>query len=75
MREARIALGGIATRPWRAREAERALAGRALDEAAAEAAAQAAFAEARPRGHNAFKVALGRQTLVRALLEAARMSA
>ena len=75
VREARIALGGVATRPWRAHEAERALAGRALDEAAAEAAAQAAFAEARPRGHNAFKVALGRQTLVRALLEAARMSA
>lgn len=69
VRHARIALGGVATKPWRATEAEAALEGRPLDEGAAEAAAEAAFAAARPLGHNAFKVPLGKATLVRALLE------
>lgn len=73
VREARIALGGVATVPWRAREAEAALAGRPLDEAGAMAAAAAAFAGARSRKHNAYKVVLGQRTLVRALLEAGQM--
>jgi xanthine dehydrogenase YagS FAD-binding subunit len=73
VREARIALGGVATTPWRSREAEAALSGKTLTEDAAEAAARAAFADARPRIHNAFKVALGRSTLVRALLQAAEL--
>jgi xanthine dehydrogenase YagS FAD-binding subunit len=73
VREARIALGGVATVPWRAREAEAALAGRRLDEASATAAAAAAFAAAQPREHNAYKVVLGQRTLVRALLEAGQM--
>ena len=73
VREARIALGGLATIPWRSREAEDALAGKTLTEPVAEAAARAAFAEARPRVHNAFKVALGQSTLVRALLQAAEL--
>lgn len=73
VREARIALGGVATVPWRARAAEDALRGRALDESAAAEAAGIAFAEARPREHNAFKVPLGRRTLIRALLEARDM--
>ena len=45
--------------------------GKPLTETVAEAAARAAFADARPRVHNAFKVALGQSTLVRALLQAA----
>ncbi|RUU14683.1 xanthine dehydrogenase family protein subunit M [Mesorhizobium sp. USDA-HM6] len=69
VREARIALGGVATVPWRAREAEAALQGKKLDEATARAAADAAFADAEPRRYNAFKVELGKRTLVRALLE------
>ena len=73
VRQARVALGGVATVPWRAREAEATLAGKPLDEAAAEAAARAAFASARTFEHNAFKAALGERTLVRALLAAARM--
>ena len=73
VREARIALGGVATIPWRSREAEAALAGKELTEDTAQAAARAAFAGATPRVHNAFKVALGRSTLVRALLQAAAM--
>jgi xanthine dehydrogenase YagS FAD-binding subunit len=73
VREARIALGGVATVPWRAHEAEAALAGKRLDEAAARTAAEAAFADARTFEHNAFKVTLGQRTLMRALAEAAAM--
>lgn len=73
VREARIALGGVATRPWRAREAEAALKGRALDEASATTAARAAFAGAVTHGENDFKPELGRRTLVRALLETASL--
>lgn len=71
--EVRIALGGVATVPWRAHAAEAALRGQVLDEAAATRAADAAFAGARTRPYNAFKVPLGKQTLVRALLEAKAM--
>jgi xanthine dehydrogenase YagS FAD-binding subunit len=67
--EARIALGGVATVPWRARAAEETLRGKVLDETAAAEAAEAAFAEAQPRRHNAFKIELGKRTLIRGLLE------
>jgi xanthine dehydrogenase YagS FAD-binding subunit len=73
VREARIALGGVATVPWRAREAEAVLKGKSLDEALAAKAADAAFANAQTREHNAYKVPLGKQTLIRALLEAQAM--
>jgi xanthine dehydrogenase YagS FAD-binding subunit len=72
---ARIALGGVATVPWRAREAEQRLQGRRLDEASALEAAEAAFAGAQVREHNAYKLELGQQTLVRALLEVAALPA
>jgi xanthine dehydrogenase YagS FAD-binding subunit len=71
--DARIALGGVATVPWRAKTAEQALRGQAVDDASIEAVADSAFAEARPHEHNAFKVALGRQTLARALRQAAAL--
>jgi xanthine dehydrogenase YagS FAD-binding subunit len=74
VRDARIALGGVATVPWRAREAEAALRGRAIDTAIAKKAADAAFAAARQFEHNAFKVMLGKQTLMRALAQAAAMA-
>ena len=73
IREARIALGGVATRPWRAREAEQALRGKRIDESTAMMAAEAAFAGAKAHGHNAFKIPLGKATVVRALLETAAM--
>ncbi|RAI03502.1 FAD-binding molybdopterin dehydrogenase [Acuticoccus sediminis] len=73
VRDVRIALGGVATVPWRAHEAETALKGGALSQGAMQAAARIAFADARPHSHNAFKIALGEATLVRALREAAMM--
>ena len=75
VREARIALGGVATTPWRSREAEAALRGRKLNEANASAAADAAFASAVTHGDNDFKPELGRRTLVRALLQARSLEA
>jgi xanthine dehydrogenase YagS FAD-binding subunit len=72
-REVRIALGGVASKPWRALAAEAQLKGRRLDDDALTAAAEAAFAEAKPRAHNAFKVELGKLTLKRALRQAASM--
>ena len=73
VRQARIALGGVATVPWRAHEAEALLVGQPLTAAAAEAAAEAAFQGAEPQEYNAFKIALGRRTLARALVETAAM--
>jgi xanthine dehydrogenase YagS FAD-binding subunit len=73
VREARIALGGVATVPWRAAEAERLLAGKRLDDETVAAAGQTAFAGAQALQHNAFKVELGRRTLARALRQAAAM--
>jgi xanthine dehydrogenase YagS FAD-binding subunit len=73
VREARVALGGVATKPWRAREAEAALAGQPLTENTAMRAAGAAFMGAVAHGDNAFKIELGKRTLVRALLQAAAM--
>ncbi len=73
VRDARIALGGVAYRPWRASSAEEMLEGKPFSESLAREAAARAFAGARTHEHNAFKVALGRETLVRALVETARM--
>ena len=69
--EARLALGGVALKPWRAREAERALSGRGCDEATFHIAANIALADARPCGDNAFKIELARRIVVRALTLAA----
>ena len=58
LREIRIALGGVAPRPWRASRLERALAGRRPDAGTLRSAGQEEFAEARPLPRNAFKVGL-----------------
>ena len=70
VRDVRIGLGGVATVPWRAHAAENALRGQKLTEHSAGAAAEAEFATARPRKQNGYKVALGKATMVRALLDA-----
>ena len=67
IRAARIALGGVGTKPWRVRDAEATLVGQPADAAHFEAAATRALAGARPLEQNAFKIALAQRTLVRAL--------
>jgi xanthine dehydrogenase YagS FAD-binding subunit len=66
--DARIALGGVATKPWRARSAEQMLIGHTLTEPAAREAGRIAFADARTTKQNAFKVPLGIETIVQALM-------
>ena len=68
---ARIALGGVAHKPWRALRAEQALVGGKLDDAVLAAAASAATEGARPYRDNAFKVTLAQRAVMRALREAA----
>ncbi len=69
--EARIALGGVALRPWRARAAEAELAGARPDPAAFRRAAEAALANAKPSGDNGFKIELARRIVARTLTLAA----
>jgi xanthine dehydrogenase YagS FAD-binding subunit len=71
--DARLALGGVATVPWRAREAEALLKGLKFDAGIAGRVAEAAFAGAKTREHNAFKVDLGKRVVARALHKAATM--
>jgi xanthine dehydrogenase YagS FAD-binding subunit len=73
VRNSRIALGGLATVPWRAKQAEDVLRGKPINQDSARAAAHAAFAGARGREHNAFKIELGKRTLTRALHAAAAL--
>ena len=64
---ARLALGGVAMKPWRAREAELILSGAPADAALFQRAAEAALAAAKPSGDNGFKIELARRVVVRAL--------
>ncbi|MGN6459758.1 MAG: FAD binding domain-containing protein [Pseudolabrys sp.] len=73
VRQARIALGGVATVPWRAMDAEAALMGKTMSDETLGKAADIAFAQAQPREHNAFKIELGKRTLRRAIREAAAL--
>jgi xanthine dehydrogenase YagS FAD-binding subunit len=74
VRDARVALGGVGTKPWRSREAERALVGKPATAAAFRAAAESALAGAVPHRENAFKIELAKRTLVRALTTVAAMA-
>lgn len=69
IRSARVALGGVGTKPWRSLAAEKVLTGAPATEATFRAAAAAAVREAQPREHNRFKVELAQNTLVRALTD------
>jgi xanthine dehydrogenase YagS FAD-binding subunit len=71
--QARIGLGGVAAKPWRAHDAEALLIGRPASTESFQAAAEAAFAKAETRDGNRYKVELGRRTLARALAQAAEM--
>jgi xanthine dehydrogenase YagS FAD-binding subunit len=74
VREARVGLGGMAYRPWRSLEAEKALVGKPLTEAIAAIAAAAALMGAKTHGFNDYKPELARRTIVRALMEAKALS-
>lgn len=68
VREARIAIGGLATRPWRARAAEQTLAGKMLTSQTAREAGAVALEGARPGHYNAFRIELGARTVADALM-------
>ena len=70
--QVRIALGGVAHKPWRAKAAEGHLTGRVLDEATLAAAIDLELAQARPTDHNRFKVELVRRTVRAVLMELAQ---
>ena len=67
IREVRIALGGVAPKPWRLARAEATLRGAPLEASAVRTALDADFAEARPRRHNGFKIELAKRAVIRAL--------
>lgn len=67
IKSARIALGGVAHKPWRAFEAEKFLAGKEPTEASFAAAAEAELKNAKPLEHNKYKVELAKRAIVRAL--------
>jgi xanthine dehydrogenase YagS FAD-binding subunit len=71
IRRARIALGGVAHKPWRRTDAEDRLAGKAADRQAFAAAADLLLEGAKGYEHNAFKIDLARRAIVRALEQAA----
>ena len=64
---ARIALGGVGTKPWRSHEAEAALTGKAATDAIFRQAAGAALQNAKPQSENKFKIELARRCLIHAL--------
>ena len=74
IREAKVAFGGIASKPWRSKEAEQALAGKPANDDSFHAAAEAALAGAKPQKYNAFKIELAKRTLVHALQHTAQMA-
>jgi xanthine dehydrogenase YagS FAD-binding subunit len=69
IRGARIALGGVGTKPWRSHEAEHTLVGKTASPASFTAAADIALRDAVAHKHNTFKVRLAKRTLVRALTQ------
>jgi xanthine dehydrogenase YagS FAD-binding subunit len=64
---ARIALGGVGTKPWRSTEAEGELTGQSPTQAVFQKAAEAALRDAKPQSQNGFKVELAKRCLVHAL--------
>jgi xanthine dehydrogenase YagS FAD-binding subunit len=64
---ARVALGGVGTKPWRSHEAEAALTGKPATDAIYRQAAEAALRDAKPQSENKFKIELAKRCLVHAL--------
>lgn len=74
IQEARLAMGGVAHKPWRLTEAEKALKGQSANEASFRKAAEIAMKNAKGYGHNDFKLKLAPNTIVEALKTAAGIS-
>jgi xanthine dehydrogenase YagS FAD-binding subunit len=74
IKDARIALGGVAHKPWRASIAEKKLIGQTADETNLQVAAEAELEPAKGYRYNSFKIELARRAIVRALNTVARMS-
>src|SRR5579885_3618343 len=72
---ARLALGGVAHKPWRSLDAEKILTGAQANEQTFRAAADAVVKDAVPQKHNAFKIELARRAVVRALTDVANRRA
>lgn len=70
IKQARIAMGGVAHKPWRATEAEKYLVGKEPTEVNFNQAAEMEMKQAKPLEHNQFKVELGRRAIARALMQA-----
>jgi len=70
IRAARVALGGVATKPWRSHEAEQVLRGAGANADTFRTAAEVALKSAKPLRYNAFKIQLAKMALVRALTQA-----
>ncbi len=71
IKEARLALGGVAHQPWRDPSAEAVLRGQAADQVTYTRAADVLLRDAKGFEHNAFKIALAQRAIVRALAQAA----
>ena len=71
IKSARVALGGVAHKPWRAHKAEQALTGAKADKGVFTAAAAAELADAKGYKYNSFKIELAKRSIVRALITAA----
>jgi len=71
IRRARIALGGVGTKPWRSPEAEAALTGKPANDVTFRQAAEAALQGAKPQSENRFKIELAKRCLTHALRTAA----
>ena len=69
IKQARVAVGGVAHKPWRAMEAEKMLIGKEATQANFAAAAEAEMRSAKPLEHNKFKVELGKRAIARALMQ------
>jgi xanthine dehydrogenase YagS FAD-binding subunit len=72
IKQARLALGGVAHKPWRDTGAEAAMRGRAANPATFAQAADLVLRDAKGFAHNIFKIDLARKVIVRALTQAAR---
>ena len=74
IKQARVALGGVASKPWRSVEAEKVLVGQKASDELYAKAADASMQDAKPQKFNAFKIELAKRTIVRALSTVAAMA-